>query len=160
LNKFAMSTTCRKDRPDIGVASASVRSDVFWSESGVSGTQRERRDEHPNCVVWFTVLSNDGKSTIAREIVQKLVSKDDSVEVHVDCSLAECERRDNKGLYEKARTGIITGFTGIDDPYEPPDSLHIRIDTEKYTVEQSVDIIISCLQADYYLQLPYRTKSQ
>lgn len=42
------------------------------------------------------------------------------VEVHVDTSLAECERRDPKGLYKKARAGELRGFTGIDDPYEPP----------------------------------------
>ena len=53
------------------------------------------------------------------------------VEVHVDCSVEECARRDVKGLYEKAFAGEITGFTGVDDPYEPPSSPELRVDTER-----------------------------
>ena len=50
--------------------------------------------------------------------------------VHVATSLAVCERRDRKGLYARARAGLIPGFTGISDPYEPPDDAALRIDTE------------------------------
>jgi adenylyl-sulfate kinase len=53
------------------------------------------------------------------------------VEVFVDTSLAECERRDVKGLYAKARRGELTGFTGIDDPYEPPAQPEVRLDTQR-----------------------------
>ena len=49
------------------------------------------------------------------------------IEVFVDTPLAECERRDPKGLYAKARAGEITGMTGIDDPYEPPEHPELRL---------------------------------
>lgn len=51
----------------------------------------------------------------------------DFIEVHVDTPLAECERRDPKGLYAKARSGELTGMTGIDDPYQPPTNPEIRL---------------------------------
>ncbi len=55
-----------------------------------------------------------------RDAVRDLVGSANFIEVYVDTPLEECERRDPKGLYAKARAGEITGFTGIDDPYEPP----------------------------------------
>ncbi len=55
------------------------------------------------------------------------------LEVYVRCSLAECEKRDIKGMYAKARRGEITKFTGIDDPYEAPDSPDMLLDTEHET---------------------------
>ena len=69
------------------------------------------------------------------------------VEVFVDCSLDEAERRDPKGLYKKARAGEIKNFTGIDDPYEPPVNPEIRIRTDEMTLEEEVSVII-----DYLLQ--------
>lgn len=68
------------------------------------------------------------------------------VEVHVDCSLAEAERRDPKGLYKKARAGEIKNFTGIDDPYEPPVNPEIHLHTDEMTLEQEVEIILGYLQ--------------
>ena len=51
------------------------------------------------------------------------------IEIHVATPLEECERRDVKGLYARARRGEITNFTGLDDPYEPPPHPELRIDT-------------------------------
>jgi len=68
------------------------------------------------------------------------------IEVHVSTPLETCERRDVKGLYAKARAGIIKGFTGIDDPYEAPENPEIRIDTTDITVENAIDIIMSYLR--------------
>jgi bifunctional enzyme CysN/CysC len=65
--------------------------------------------------------------------------------VHVDTPLAVAEARDVKGLYKKAREGKLKNFTGIDSPYEEPDSPEIRIDTTAMTVEQAADIIIDRL---------------
>ena len=60
------------------------------------------------------------------------------VEVYMSCPLAVAENRDPKGLYKKARAGEITGFTGIDDPYEPPPNPELKLPTDKLSVEQSV----------------------
>lgn len=68
------------------------------------------------------------------------------LEVHVDCSLSSCEARDPKGLYKKARAGQIKNFTGIDAPYERPSLPEILVNTEKYTVSECVDIILSSME--------------
>lgn len=65
------------------------------------------------------------------------------IEVHVATPIEECERRDRKGMYAKARAGMITGFTGVDDPYEEPVSPELRIDTSDLTpVEAAQDILL------------------
>jgi len=64
-----------------------------------------------------------------RQMVRSLVGPGEFIEVHVDTPLDECMRRDPKGLYAKARAGTIKNFTGIDSPYEPPQSPDIRLDT-------------------------------
>lgn len=68
------------------------------------------------------------------------------VEVHVATSLAECSRRDVKGLYAKAFAGEITGFTGVSDPYEIPERPEIRVETEGRTVAESAEDILSYLR--------------
>jgi bifunctional enzyme CysN/CysC len=67
-------------------------------------------------------------------------------EVYVSTSLEECERRDPKGLYKRARAGEITGFTGIDDPYEAPASPDVLLSSTQ-TVEEAVDVIVAALRA-------------
>ena len=64
-----------------------------------------------------------------RDEVRHMVGADHFVEVFVDTPLEVCERRDSKGVYAKARRGEITGFTGIDDPYEVPENPEISLDT-------------------------------
>lgn len=68
------------------------------------------------------------------------------VEVHVATDLAECERRDPKGLYRKARAGEITQFTGLDDPYEPPEAPEIVVDTTTEPAEAAADRILAWLR--------------
>jgi sulfate adenylyltransferase len=65
--------------------------------------------------------------------------------VHVATPLAECERRDRKGLYAKARAGEIPEFTGISDPYEPPTDADVVIDTTGRTVDECVDEVYRTL---------------
>ncbi len=67
------------------------------------------------------------------------------IEVYVATPLEVCEQRDRKGLYAKARAGIIKGFTGIDDPYEPPESPEITIDTTDISAEQAAQEIMNYL---------------
>jgi len=68
------------------------------------------------------------------------------IEVFVDAPLSLCEERDVKGLYKKARTGLITDFTGLDAPYEAPYNPEIRCHTDMETVEQSTDKVLEFLR--------------
>ena len=56
--------------------------------------------------------------------------------------MEECERRDVKGLYKKARNGLIPNFTGISSPYEPPAHAEVEIDTSRYALEEAVDHVL------------------
>lgn len=68
------------------------------------------------------------------------------VEVYVNAPIEVCERRDVKGLYRKARAGQIHGFTGVNDPYEPPSAPEIECRTDRETVEQSADKVMRYLE--------------
>jgi adenylylsulfate kinase len=81
-----------------------------------------------------------------RDGVRELVADGEFVEVFVDAPLEVCEERDVKGLYKKAREGVIKGFTGIDDPYEAPLNAEITIDTSKLSLEEGVDVILQYLE--------------
>ena len=71
--------------------------------------------------------------------------------VHVATSLETCERRDRKGLYARARAGVLPQFTGISDPYETPDDAALRIDTEQVSVDGACDQIVAWLRRAGYL---------
>ncbi|WP_371017765.1 adenylyl-sulfate kinase [Pseudalkalibacillus sp. JSM 102089] len=86
-----------------------------------------------------------------REMVREIVNKEEFIEIYVKCDLKECENRDPKGLYKKARNGEIKGFTGIDAPYEEPSSPEIIVETDKQTLEDSVSEIIRYLQKKKYI---------
>lgn len=81
-----------------------------------------------------------------REQVRALFEEGEFIEVFVDCPLEECERRDPKQLYVKARRGEIKDFTGIDSPYEAPIQPEITIQSGQLTVEQAVEQIIAYLR--------------
>ena len=74
------------------------------------------------------------------------------IEVYVATPLEECEKRDRKGLYAKARAGIIKGFTGINDPYEEPESPEIRIDTTDLSPDESAQEILLYLESNGYIK--------
>ena len=75
----------------------------------------------------------------------------DFIEVHVDCPVEECERRDVKGLYAKARAGKIPEFTGISAPYEAPEKPEIVLETAKLSEEQSVAKVLEYLEKNGYI---------
>lgn len=77
-----------------------------------------------------------------RSMARSLFQPSEFIEVFVDTSLAECERRDPKGLYQKARRGEIRNFTGFDSPYEPPPNPELRIDTAASTPEEAAETIM------------------
>ncbi|MDE6759059.1 MAG: adenylyl-sulfate kinase [Lachnospiraceae bacterium] len=78
---------------------------------------------------------------MAREIIG-----DSFVEIYVSTPLEECERRDVKGLYQKAKAGMISNFTGVSSPYEVPEQAEITVDTSKYTLNECVDHIMKELE--------------
>ena len=85
-----------------------------------------------------------------REAVKNTVGKDNYIEVFVNTSLSECEKRDVKGLYKKARTGEIPNMTGISAPYEAPQNPDLEIDTVKESVDESVNKIFKYLEKRLY----------
>jgi sulfate adenylyltransferase len=80
-----------------------------------------------------------------RNDVRNMIGQGQFVEVFVDTPLAVCEHRDVKGLYAQARRGEIKDFTGIDDPYEPPQHAEVNLDTVSYTPEENADVILDYL---------------
>lgn len=81
-----------------------------------------------------------------RELARAIIGQDAFVEIFIDTPLTECERRDPKGLYGKARAGLIKDFTGIDSVYEAPTTANIRIDTLKCSLSVAVQRIIDCVE--------------
>jgi adenylyl-sulfate kinase len=75
------------------------------------------------------------------------------IEVFVDAPLAVCEQRDPKGLYRRARRGEITGFTGIDSPYEPPAEPEVHLRTAQQSPGESADAVLACMAARGLLPL-------
>jgi adenylylsulfate kinase len=86
-----------------------------------------------------------------RDMVRQLLGEKEFIEIYVKCSLEECERRDPKGLYKRARAGEIKGFTGIDDPYEAPENPELVVETDKQTLEESVKQVITYLEENGYI---------
>lgn len=190
------------------------KKNLVWHDGKITKEDRERRQGHKGCVVWFTGLPASGKSTIAHELevrlfemgvrtyvldgdnirhglnsdlgfspedrrenirrigevaklfadagviaitafispyrrdrekARRLLKDGDFIEVYVKCSLEECERRDPKGMYEKARRGEIREFTGVSAPYEPPENCELTVDSENHTIEECVSRVIQYL---------------
>lgn len=80
-----------------------------------------------------------------RMIVRSMFEEDEFIEVYVKCSLEECEKRDPKGLYKKARSGEIKQFTGIDQTYEEPKNPEVIINTDTQSIEESVEALMNYL---------------
>ena len=91
-----------------------------------------------------------------RAEVRRMVEAADGtfVLIHVSTPLAECERRDRKGLYARARAGLIPEFTGISDPYEPPDDADLAIDTTDVTIDDAAAKVLGLLDERGLLSSP------
>ncbi len=81
-----------------------------------------------------------------RDLARAIAGEQDFIEIYVNAPLEVCESRDVKGLYQKARQGMIKGFTGIDDPYEPPFAPDLEIRTDLVELEEGVDQILAYLR--------------
>jgi adenylyl-sulfate kinase len=118
------------------------------------GFSREDRDTNIARIAYVAkLLTRNGVVVISAAISPYAARRaiGDFVEVHVDASVDECIRRDPKQLYRKALAGEITRFTGISDPYEPPPTPELRVDTERETVEQSVERVLALLAERGYV---------
>jgi adenylylsulfate kinase len=87
-----------------------------------------------------------------RALVRGLVESDEFIEIYVKCPLEECEKRDPKGLYQKARNGEIRNFTGIDSPYEAPEAPELIIDTHLHSIHQCADQVIAYLRDRHFIK--------
>jgi adenylylsulfate kinase len=121
------------------------------------GFSKEDRDTNIERIGWVASrLTRQGGAVIAAAIspyretrakARELVEEyGHFVEVFVATSLDECARRDVNGLYKKAFAGEITGFTGVDDPYEAPESPELVVETEGKTPEESAQVVIDKLE--------------
>ncbi|MBD3426552.1 MAG: adenylyl-sulfate kinase [Candidatus Omnitrophica bacterium] len=133
---YLISRGCRVEKLD---------GDVVRSVFPNTGFSRQDRETHIRRVGFLaSLLEKNGVIVISsfvspyeesRRFVRGICKN--YVEIYVSTSLEECEKRDVKGLYAKARRGEIKSFTGIDDPYEPPEMPDIVVNTEGRTVEES-----------------------
>ena len=120
-----------------------------------TGFTRPERDTHIKRVGFlasrleqhgvFVVASLVSPYEESRQFVRGLCNE--FIEIYVSTPLEECERRDVKGLYARARRGELKNFTGIDSPYEAPENPELRIDTTTLSPEQAADRIVAHLEA-------------
>ena len=120
------------------------------------GFSRQDRDINVRRIAWVSnLLSRNGVVTFVAAVSPFRAARDQArammgerfVEVYVSASVDECERRDVKGLYEKARAGKIAGFTGVSDPYEEPRSPELLIDTEQESPQESAERLVALVEA-------------
>jgi bifunctional enzyme CysN/CysC len=82
-----------------------------------------------------------------RQMLRELVGAEDFLEIHVDASLETCIARDPKGLYAKAKAGLISNFTGISSPYEAPAQPDIHLKTDEFTAAHCAEQVLHMLRA-------------
>jgi adenylylsulfate kinase len=129
-----------------GVAAEYIDGDALREVFPNTGFTRAEREEHLRRTGYMASrLAAHGVTVIAsfvspyrnsREFIRKLCGN--FAEIYVATPLDECERRDVKGLYARARRGEIKNFTGIDDPYEPPEKPELALDTRVLSVDECV----------------------
>lgn len=101
----------------------------------------------------ITLVSFISPFTSERRMARNMVEDDEFIEIFVDTSLEECERRDVKGLYAKARAGELKNFTGIDSAYEAPTEAEIHVNGDETSAEDAAEEIVKILQTRGFLQL-------
>jgi adenylylsulfate kinase len=126
------------------------------------GFSKEDRDTNILRIGWVAErLTYHGAAVIvsaispyreAREEVRRHIPR--FAEVFVSCPVDECARRDVKGLYEKAMKGEITGFTGVDDPYEAPERPELVLETDKASAQECAERLVDRLEELGYLRRP------
>ena len=89
---------------------------------------------------------------VNREVVRGMLKEGEFIEVFIDTPISECEKRDPKGLYKKARAGEIKDFTGIDSPYEAPENAEIVIKNINVSIDDAANEVIEFLDSRGYLK--------
>ncbi len=122
------------------------------------GFSRQDRKENIRRIVEISKLLVEGGLIVLasfispykedRDYVKKYFSEDNFYEIYMKCSIQECEKRDPKGMYKKAREGIIKNYTGISAPYEEPESPQLIIDTEKNNIEEAINLVFNFMRRE------------
>ena len=127
------------------------------ADLGFSDADRQeniRRVAHVSKLFWdanlITLVSFISPFRAERRVARDLIGAD-FIEVFVNAPLEVCEQRDPKGLYKKARQGLIPDFTGISSPYEVPENPEIVLKTGEETLDQSVDLVLEFLRGNGYI---------
>lgn len=126
------------------------------------GFSKHDRDDHVRRMGYVAseIVRHGGIAIIAavspyratRNDVRNMIGKENYIEVFVDTPLEICEQRDTKGLYARARSGEIKGFTGVDDPYQPPQHPELRIETVDTTAEDNARTVLSLLMKEGFVR--------
>ena len=122
-----------------------------------AGFTREQRALHLRRVAWIArLLARNGVIVLCsfvspyrdvRADVRRIIEEDvPFIEVYAKCSLEECMRRDPKGLYKRALRGEVSLFTGVSDPYEPPENPELVIDTEHDPIDVNIEKVMAKLR--------------
>ncbi|RNC86077.1 MAG: adenylyl-sulfate kinase [Balneola sp.] len=140
---------------DLGYEVEHLDGDIIRDIFPKTGFSKEDRNNHIKRVGYlasrlqahkvFVIGSFVSPYKEARDFVRDLC--EDFTEVYISTPYEECERRDVKGLYAKARAGEIKHFTGLDDPYEAPENPELEIDTTNITLEEAVQKVIGYLNS-------------
>ena len=121
-----------------------INKDIGFSEEGRTENLRRAAEVAKlfvQCGV-ITICSFISPTKQSRNMVKDIIGENDFYEVFVNCSVAECEKRDTKGLYKKARKGEIADFTGISSPFEEPQSPFLKINSNEKDVSACISDLI------------------
>lgn len=140
---------------DAGLEVEHLDGDVIRDIFPKTGFSKDDRNDHIKRVGYLASRLQSHKVFVigsfvspykeARNFVRELC--DDFTEIYISTPYDECERRDVKGLYKKARAGEIKNFTGLDDPYESPEGPELEIDTTDLTLDEAVQRVIDYMDA-------------
>jgi adenylylsulfate kinase len=149
--KSTIATRVAEEMERRGVELEYIDGDALRAVFPSTGFTREEREEHLRRTGYLASrLEAHGVTVVAsfvspyresRGFIRELCRN--FVEIYVSTPVEECERRDVKGLYARARRGEIKNFTGIDDPYEPPEHPELTLDTRALSVEQCVTEVLT-----------------
>jgi len=152
--KSTIATRVHQDLLRRGVDVEYIDGDALREVFPQTGFTREQREEHLRRTGYMASrLAAHGVTVVAsfvspyresRDFIRTLCPK--FAEIYVATPLDECERRDVKGLYARARRGEIRNFTGIDDPYEVPEHPELSLDTRALSVEQAVNQVLALFE--------------
>jgi len=118
----------------------------FSAEDRVENIRRaaEAANLFAQCGI-VTIASFISPSHEIQHMARKIIGNDNYFEVYVNCSLEECEKRDTKGLYAKARAGEIQDFTGVNAPFEEPENPSLILHTDIESIEDSLDKMVKSI---------------